>query len=137
MPARETDGSFAPVSTSTTQGIRISVTSRYLPDQSGQGRWAFAYTVRIENVGDSAAQLRSRHWIIVDGNGKREDVRGEGVVGKQPVLQPGQSFEYTSGAVLKAPHGSMRGTYQMIRSDGDGFDAVISPFPLMQPGALN
>jgi len=125
------------VSTATTQGIRISVKSRYLPDQSGQGRWAFSYTVRIENVGELPAQLRSRHWVILDGNGMREDVRGEGVVGKQPVLRPGDAFEYTSGAVLKAPHGTMRGTYQMIREDGDGFDAVIAPFPLMPPGPLN
>ena len=111
--------------------------SRYLSEQSGQGRWAFSYTVRIENVGEAAAQLRSRHWIILDGNGRREDVRGEGVVGKQPVLQPGDTFEYSSGAVLQAPHGSMRGTYQMVREDGDTFDAVIAPFPLMPPGPLN
>ncbi len=123
--------------TALTQGIRVSVSSRYLPDQSGGGRWAFAYTVRIENVGESAARLRSRHWIIVDGTGRREDVRGEGVVGKQPKLQPGEFFEYTSGAVLQAPHGSMRGTYQMVRDDGDEFDAVIAPFSLMQPGPLN
>jgi ApaG protein len=137
LPARDPSGSFASVSTATTQGIRITVSSRYLPEQSGQGRWAFSYKVRIENVGDSTAQLKSRHWIILDGNGKREDVRGEGVVGKQPVLDPGDTFEYSSGAVLQAPHGSMRGTYQMVRDDGDGFEAVIAPFPLMPPGPLN
>src|SRR5205807_1813039 len=81
--------------------------SRYLPEQSGPGRWAFAYTVRIENLGSIAAQLRSRHWIITDGNGKREEVKGDGVVGNQPVLRPGEKFEYTSGAVLQTPHGSM------------------------------
>jgi ApaG protein len=125
------------VSTAVTQGIRITVKSRYLPEQSSTGRWAFAYTVRIENMGAVSAQLRSRHWIITDGNGKREEVRGDGVVGNQPVLRPGEKFEYTSGAVLQTPHGSMQGTYRMVTEDGRQFDAEIAAFALMQPGNLN
>lgn len=128
---------MASVSTAVTQGIRITVKSRYLPEQSSTGRWAFAYTVRIENLGPVSAQLRSRHWIITDGNGKREEVRGDGVVGNQPVLRPGEKFEYTSGAVLQTPHGSMQGTYRMVTEDGRQFDAEIAPFALMQPGNLN
>lgn len=125
------------VSTAVTQGIRITVKSRFLPEQSSTGRWAFAYTVRIENLGQVSAQLRSRHWIITDGNGKREEVRGDGVVGNQPVLRPGEKFEYTSGAVLQTPHGSMQGTYRMVTEDGRQFDAEIAAFALMQPGNLN
>src|ERR1700737_3791315 len=106
------------MSTAVTQGIRITVKSRYLPEQSGPGRWAVAYTGRIENLGTIAAQLRSRHWIITDGNGKREEVKGDGVVGNQPVLRPGEKFEYTSGAGLQTQHGSMRGTYRMVTDDG-------------------
>ncbi|MGE5047296.1 MAG: Co2+/Mg2+ efflux protein ApaG [Deltaproteobacteria bacterium] len=125
------------MSTAVTQGIRITVKSRFLPEQSSMGRWAFAYTVRIENLGSVSAQLRSRHWIITDGNGKREEVRGDGVVGNQPVLRPGEKFEYTSGAVLQTPHGSMQGTYRMVTEDGRQFDAEIAAFALMQPGNLN
>ena len=125
------------MSSAVTQNIRITVKSRFLPEQSGRGRWAFAYTVRIENVGGPTAQLRSRHWIITDGNGKREDVKGDGVVGHQPVLKMGEKFEYTSGAVLQTPHGSMRGTYKMVLENGATFDAEIAPFSLTQPGSLN
>ena len=125
------------MSTAVTQGIRITVKSRFLPEQSSAGKWAFAYTVRIENMGTTTTQLRSRHWIIIDGNGKREEVKGDGVVGNQPVLRPGEKFEYTSGAVLQTPHGSMQGTYRMVTEDGRQFDAEIAPFPLTQPGALN
>ena len=125
------------MSTAVTQGIRITVKSRFLHEQSSAGRWAFAYTVRIENVGTIPAQLRSRHWIIVDGNGKREEVRGDGVVGNQPILRPGEKFEYTSGAVLQTPHGSMHGTYRMVLEDGRQFDAEIAAFSLTQPGGLN
>lgn len=125
------------MSTATTQGIRVSVRSRFLPEQSSGGRWAFAYTVQIENRGTVPAQLRTRHWIITHGDGRREEVRGDGVVGQQPRLEPGQSFEYTSGCVLQTPHGSMHGTYQMFTDDGRSFDAVIAPFSLTQPGALN
>ena len=125
------------MSVAITNGIRVTVKSRYLPDQSSAGRWAFAYTVRIENVGPVTAQLKSRHWIITDGNGKREEVRGDGVVGNQPILKPGEKFEYTSGAVLQTPHGSMHGTYRMLCDDGRQFDAEIAPFPLVQPGTAN
>jgi ApaG protein len=125
------------MSSAVTQGIRITVKSRFLPDQSSAGRWAFAYTVRIENLGNITAQLKSRHWIITDGNGKREEVKGDGVVGNQPILKPGEKFEYTSGAVLQTPHGSMHGTYRMVLDDGRQFDAEIAPFPLTQPGTLN
>lgn len=121
-----------------TNGIRISVRSQYLPEQSSpaERRYVFAYTVRIENAGKVTAQLKSRHWVITDGNGHVEEVRGPGVVGKQPTLQPGQSFEYTSGCVLKTAHGTMHGTYQMVREDG-GFDADIAPFGLSLPHSLN
>jgi ApaG protein len=125
------------VSVAVTQGIRVTVKSRFLPEQSSAGRWAFAYTVRIDNVGSATVQLRSRHWIITDGNGKREEVRGDGVVGNQPTLRPGEKFEYTSGAVLQTPHGSMQGTYRMATEDGRHFDAEIALFPLTQPGSLN
>ena len=125
------------MSTAITQGIRITVKSRFLSDQSGGGKYAFAYTVRIENIGSVTAQLRSRHWIITDGNGKREEVKGDGVVGNQPVLKPGEKFEYTSGAVLQTPHGSMNGTYRMVTEEGRHFDAEIAAFPLTQPGTLN
>ena len=125
------------MSTAITQGIRISVKSRFLPEQSGSGRFAFAYTVRIENLGQVSAQLKSRHWIITDGNGRREEVKGDGVVGHQPVLKPGEKFEYTSGAVLQTPHGSMHGTYRMVLESGESFDAEIAPFPLTQPGSVN
>ena len=125
------------MSTAVTQGIRITVKTRFLSEQSSTGRWAFAYTVRIEKMGSVTAQLRSRHWIITDGNGKREEVKGDGVVGNQPILRPGEKFEYTSGAVLTTPHGSMHGTYRMVTEDGRQFDAEIAAFPLMQPGSLN
>ncbi len=127
------------MSSAVTDGIRVSVTSAFRPDRSepGQGRWLFSYTVRLANEGDAAAQLVSRHWIITDANGEREEVVGEGVVGQQPQLSPGEQFEYTSFCILKTPHGSMRGTYQMVRSDGSRFDARIAPFPLVVPGAVN
>lgn len=127
----------AAVSTATTEGIRVTVRSQYLPDRSQPGRYAFAYHIRIENLGETAAQLRTRHWIITDGNGEVEEVRGDGVVGAQPRLEPGQSFEYTSGCLLKTPHGVMQGTYRMHRDDGSTFDAIIAPFSLTMPNALN
>ena len=98
---------------------------------------AKTYTVRIENAGSRPAQLRNRHWVIVDGNGEAQEVRGDGVVGEQPVLQPGEEFEYTSGCLLKTPHGAMHGTYRMERDDGEIFDAKIAPFSLTLPNALN
>ena len=127
------------MSNAITNGIRVSVSSNYIPAQSAPKarRYVFAYTVRIANEGTEAAQLKSRHWIITDGNGKVEEVRGPGVVGEQPMLKPGDNFEYTSGCVLETPRGSMEGTYQMVRADGSEFDATIAPFALMLPYSLN
>ena len=127
------------VSEAVTKGIRVSVDSQYLPDRSSPRtrQFVFAYTVRIGNEGRAAAQLRTRHWIITDGNGNVQEVRGEGVVGKQPSLAPGDSFEYTSGCVLETPHGTMQGSYQMVRPDGEAFDATIAPFLLAVPSSVN
>lgn len=123
----------------TTQGIKVTVRSEYVPEQSSPRghRYVFAYTVKIENTGALPAQLKSRHWIITDGDGKIEEVRGPGVVGRQPLLRPGEEFEYTSGCVLTTPRGEMRGTYQMNRPDGTEFDAAIAPFALALPYSLN
>ena len=128
-----------PTSSAITEGIEVTVKSRYLPEQSApdQHRFVFAYTIAIANKGDRPAQLRTRHWIITDGRGGVEEVRGDGVVGQQPNLQPGESFEYTSGCVLETPHGTMHGTYQMVRADGERFDAEIAPFLLAVPNSLN
>ena len=103
------------MSNAITNGIRVTVSSNYIPAQSAPKarRYVFAYTVRIANEGTESAQLKSRHWIITDGNGKVEQVKGPGVVGEQPMLRPGEHFEYTSGCVLETPRGSMEGTYQM------------------------
>ena len=127
------------MSNAITNGIRVTVSSNYIPAQSAPKarRYVFAYTVRIANEGTESAQLKSRHWIITDGNGKVEEVRGPGVVGEQPMLKPGDNFEYTSGCVLETPRGSMEGTYQMVRADGSEFDATIAPFALMLPYSLN
>lgn len=138
MPAADR-GTPSGVSEATTQGIRIVVEAQYVAEQSAPRarRYVFAYTVKIVNEGDSVAQLRSRHWIITDGTGKVEEVRGPGVVGQQPTLKPGEHFEYTSGCVLETPRGEMRGTYQMHRPDGAMFDATIAPFALALPYTLN
>ncbi|HEX9294606.1 MAG TPA: Co2+/Mg2+ efflux protein ApaG [Polyangiaceae bacterium] len=127
------------MSNAITNGIRITVSAAYVPAQSAPKarRYVFAYTVRITNEGSETAQLKSRHWIITDGNGKVEQVRGPGVVGEQPMLRPGEHFEYTSGCVLETPRGSMEGTYQMVRADGTQFDATIAPFALLLPYSLN
>ncbi len=127
------------MSSAITQGIRVTVEVSYLEERSDprEGQYAFAYSVRITNEGDAAAQLRARHWIITDGDGKIEEVQGPGVVGAQPRLRPGQHFEYTSWCMLRTPHGSMHGTYQMQRDDGSRFDADIAPFPLALPYSLN
>jgi ApaG protein len=127
------------MSSAVTEGIRVTVKSEYIAERSSpaSNKYAFAYNVRIANEGQKVAQLRSRHWIITDGDGQVQEVRGDGVVGAQPVLRPGQHFEYTSWCVIQTPHGSMRGTYQMVREDGDEFDAVIAPFPLALPYSLN
>ena len=118
-----------------TRGVRVSVESEYAPDRSepAKNEWFFLYTIRIANEGVETVQLLTRHWIITDGTGHVEEVRGPGVVGKQPVLKPGESFEYTSGCPLTTPFGVMEGTYQMVTEAGDRFDAVIAPFTLSEP----
>jgi len=127
------------VSEAVTQGVRVTVRGDFRPDRSApaQGRFLFAYTVRIANEGTEAAKLLSRHWIITDAAGEREEVVGDGVVGQQPHLAPGGAFEYTSFCVLRTPLGQMRGTYTMIRDDGRRFEAEIAPFALAVPSALN
>ncbi len=122
-----------------TRGIRVSVRSFYLAERSSpaNNQYAFAYTVRIANEGQETVQLRSRHWVITDGEGQVQEVRGEGVGGAQPTLKPGQHFEYTSWCPLPTPHGSMHGTYQMVTTDGETFDAQIAAFPLALPYSLN
>jgi ApaG protein len=128
-----------PSSTAVTHGIRVIVRSWYVPELSfplGR-RYVFAYAVRIGNEGKRAVQLRSRHWVVTNALGKVEEVRGPGVVGKQPLLAPGEHYEYTSGCVLETPTGQMRGTYQMLGSDGHVFDADIAPFLLAPPHSIN
>lgn len=128
-----------PISTALTDGIRVRVQSRYLADQSEpeDDRYVFAYTITISNEGTRTAQLRTRHWVITDGRGSIEEVRGDGVVGEQPKLTPGQSFQYTSGCVLTTAVGTMHGTYRMWRDDGSFFDATIAPFSLASPVRTN
>ena len=123
----------------TTRGIQIQVRSEYLPGRSAprESSYFFQYHVRIANVGDETAQLISREWIITNADGEVERVKGAGVVGEQPVLPPGASFDYTSFCELKTPVGSMHGSYQMVTANGDRFDAVIAPFTLAVPHALN
>ena len=118
-----------------TQGVRVQVMAQYSPEQSQplQNQWFFLYTVQISNEGVETVQLISRHWIITDANHQVKEVRGPGVVGKQPVLDPGESFQYTSGCPLSTPFGSMRGTYQMLKPDGERFDVEIGPFALTEP----
>jgi len=123
------------VSTAITDNIRVEVSPAYLPFQSSSSdaRFVFAYTVVISNDGDEAAQLLTRHWIITNGRGRIEEVKGPGVVGETPRLEPGQAFKYTSGCILETPRGTMHGSYQMVRDDGTRFDAEIAPFVLATP----
>ena len=118
-----------------TRGVRVNVTSQFDPQRSepANNQWFFLYTIAITNESDETVQLLTRHWIITDGNGKVEEVRGPGVVGKQPILKPGESFEYTSGCPLGTPFGVMEGTYQMVLEGGERFDAKIAPFTLSEP----
>jgi len=127
------------MSDTTTHGVRVEVRSAYLPERSspGDSQYLFAYRIRITNAGEETVQLLSRHWIITDGDGRTEHVRGPGVVGEQPVLEPGGSFEYTSFCPLPTPIGSMHGTYQMVTAGGSAFEAEIAPFSLAVPTALN
>ncbi len=127
------------VSDSVTQGIRVRVRSSFLPEHSvpRERRWAFSYTVTITNEGSESATLLARHWVITDGGGGVEQVKGPGVVGYQPQLAGGQSFTYTSGAILRTPHGMMQGSYLMERADGARFDAAIAPFALATPESIH
>ncbi|MCG8557858.1 MAG: Co2+/Mg2+ efflux protein ApaG [Proteobacteria bacterium] len=126
-------------SVAATQGIEVIATANYMPQHSqpASRRYVFAYTIRISNKSQRTVQLTSRHWHIMHGDGKTQEVEGEGVVGEQPILPPGQSFQYTSGCVLTTPHGTMHGTYRMLWEQGDGFDAEIAPLTLAAPYALN
>ena len=128
-----------PASETVTRGIRISVETQYDPTRSSpqQSQWFFLYTIRITNEGPVTAQLMTRHWVITDATGHVEEVKGPGVVGEQPVLAQGQSFEYTSGCPLTTPFGSMRGSYQMTTADGEQFDAEIAEFILREPHAMH
>ena len=119
----------------TTRAIQVTVEPQYLPDQSepAKSQYVWAYTVRIENGGDVAVQLRSRHWKITDGLGRLQEVKGPGVVGKTPLLRPGEVFEYTSGTPLSTPSGIMSGTYQMVDEAGEKFDIEIPTFSLDTP----
>jgi ApaG protein len=119
--------------------IKVHPQPQFIPEQSDpdNNRYIFAYTITITNVGEIPAQLVSRHWIITDGNNEVQEVRGLGVIGKQPLLQPGESFEYTSGSSLTTPIGTMKGTYQMVAEDGTHFDAEIPEFVLASPRTLH
>ena len=128
------------MSDTTTRGVRILVRPRYVPEQSDpdNSQWLFAYHITIRNQGEQTVQLISRHWVITSGEGKVEEVRGPGVVGYQPVLKPGEEFEYTSGCPLSTPVGTMHGEFNMIvPGSGEKFDAKIEPFRLAVPKALN
>ena len=118
--------------------IRVDVDTSYLAEQSnpGERRYVFSYTITIRNEGSVPARLLTRHWVITDSNGKVQEVRGEGVVGEQPYLKPGQGFRYSSGAVLETPVGAMQGSYQMVTDEGAQFDAPIAAFRLAMPGLL-
>ena len=130
---------LAPMSEAITENIRVEVLSRYSAENSRplEDNWVFQYTVRITNQGPETVQLISRHWIITDGSQNTEEVRGPGVVGEQPVLAPGESFQYSSWCPLKTPTGNMRGTYLMARASGDQFDIEIAPFALKARYAVN
>ena len=121
-----------------TQGVRVSVASEYAPERSRPGvQWVFYYTVTIRNEGAEAVQLLTRHWVITDATGRVEEVRGEGVVGEQPVIEPGDAYAYTSGCPLPTPYGSMEGSYRLVTASGASFDARIGRFELREPGAIH
>ncbi|HYO93817.1 MAG TPA: Co2+/Mg2+ efflux protein ApaG [Polyangiaceae bacterium] len=126
-------------SQATTRGVRVHVNARFSASHSDPQKreWFFLYTIRIENTGADTVQLVNRHWIITDATGHVEEVRGPGVVGKQPSLKTGESFEYTSGCPLKTPFGSMRGSYEMVTERGEHFEAAVAPFALRENEAFN
>jgi len=119
--------------------IKVEVATRYLEADSDPDdeRFVFAYTITITNQGDTPARLMTRHWIITHGNGKMQEVKGEGVVGKQPLIKPGEGYQYTSGTILETPMGTMAGTYQMVDDNGNEFDAEIPDFMLSSPNTLH
>jgi ApaG protein len=119
--------------------IQVDVETRYIEDQSNPDKnyYVFAYTITIENKGKQAAQLLTRHWVITDSNQKIQEVRGDGVVGEQPLLEPGERFVYTSGTMLETSVGTMKGSYQMLADDGSHFDATINEFVLSTPRVLH
>ena len=119
--------------------ISVGTTTQYLADQSDESadKYVFAYTMTIRNTGNASAQLISRHWVITDARGRVQEVRGLGVVGSQPLLRPGESFEYTSGTSIATPVGTMRGSYQMVGEDGARFEAAIPEFTLSVPRVLH
>lgn len=127
------------MSEAVTRGVRVLVRSEFVPQRSEPeaNNYFFAYHITIRNEGMEPIRLISRHWIIADSSGKEQEVRGLGVVGQQPRLEPGETFDYTSACPLATPVGSMRGTYQMVTDTGETFDAVIAPFTLAVPGVLN
>ena len=126
-------------STNMSQNINVDVDTLYIESESSpaNSQYVFAYTITITNAGTQAAKLMTRHWVITDANGHVEEVRGDGVVGEQPYLKPGEGFQYTSGAVLKTPIGTMTGSYQMVADDGSNFDAEIPEFILSSPRTLH
>jgi ApaG protein len=126
-------------STATTRGVKVTVRSSYVPERSepAAGRWFFAYRIRITNRGAVPVRLLNRHWVITDAHGEVEEVRGPGVVGEQPTLAPGESFEYTSFCPLPTPFGTMEGSYEMVTADGERFWADIGRFTLSEPLAVN
>jgi len=128
-----------PTSEAVSRGIRIRVESAYVSERSDplSGEWFFSYRIRIANESDEAVQLLQRHWVITDAHGHIEEVRGPGVVGKQPVLAPGAVFEYTSFCPLRTSFGTMHGSYIMASENGDSFDAEIAPFSLAEPYGIN
>jgi ApaG protein len=135
MPESKAQPQRATTSEAVTNNVRVEVESQYAPERSQpfQNEWFFHYTVRITNEGDDTVQLISRHWIVTDATGRTQEVKGSGVVGEQPVLAPGESFQYTSGWPLKTSTGVLRGTYQMVSEDGGHFDVEIAPFALHEP----
>ncbi len=122
-----------------TYRLSVSVKTRHIPEQSdaNEARYVFAYTITITNTGDIASQVISRHWIITDAEAHVEEVKGLGVVGHQPLLSPGESFEYTSGTALATPNGSMRGSYFVVAEDGTRFEAAVPEFSLAVPRSLH
>ena len=119
--------------------IRVDVETRYIEDQSNpeQNYYVFAYTITIQNQGQQSAQLLTRHWVITDSNQKVQEVRGDGVIGEQPLLKPGEQFVYTSGTMLETAVGTMKGSYQMLADDGSQFDATVDEFVLSTPRVLH